>query len=224
MYPKKQQTEGRWVTAGALGLSGIAGFSNSAVLQEGSLAVSHLTGSITRVSVELAEGDYTNILPFVIILGAFFSGSVLSGAVVGTKELGAGRRYSAMLTLEALIFGLAGLLAHEGMALQSIGLAAIACGLQNALASSFRGLVVRTTHMTGIVTDLGFHVGQVLAARRQVEGQFALQLSILGAFTVGGVLGAVAAARVGSQALYLSAGAVAISAGIYEALRRRDVL
>lgn len=224
MYPKKEQTDGRWVTAGALGLSGIAGFSNSAVLQEGSLAVSHLTGSITRVSVELAEGDSSNILPFVIILGAFFSGSVLSGAVVGKKELGAGRRYTLMLAFEALIFGVAGALAQEGIALPSIGLAALACGLQNALASSFRGLVVRTTHMTGIVTDLGFHVGQVLAARRRVEGQFALQFSILGSFTLGGVLGAVASARVGSQSLYLSALGAAIGAGVYEALRRRDVV
>jgi uncharacterized membrane protein YoaK (UPF0700 family) len=224
MYPKRQHSEGRWVTAGALGLSGIAGFSNSAVLQEGSLAVSHLTGSITRVSVELAEGDYSNILPFAVILAAFFAGSVLSGAVVGTKELGAGRRYTVMLGFEAVLFGVAGALAHEGMALPSIGLAAAACGLQNALASSFRGLVVRTTHMTGIVTDLGFHVGQVLAARRRVEGQFALQLSILAAFTLGGVLGAVAAARLGSQSLYISALAAAISAIVYEPLRRRGVL
>ena len=204
-------------------LSGIAGFCNSAVLREGSLAVSHLTGSITRVSVELAENNYSNIVPFVMILCSFFLGAVLSGAVVGTRELGSGRRYTAMLMVESALLVAAAALAHGETALPSIGIAALACGLQNGLASSFRGLIVRTTHMTGIVTDLGFQVGQVIAARRPVEGQFGLQLTILVAFTCGGILGAVAAGRLGSQSLYLCAAAVAFSAMGYEGLRRRGV-
>ena len=221
MYPRKQVTGGGWFTVGALVLSGIAGFCNSAVLQEGSLAVSHLTGSITRVSVELSESNYSNIIPLLVILTAFFLGAVLSGAVVGTRELGSGRRYTAMLVVESVLLVIAAALAREGTALPSIGIAALACGLQNALASSFRGLIVRTTHMTGLVTDLGFQVGQVIAARRRVEGQFSLQLTILVSFAVGGILGAVAAARVGSQSLYLCAAAVAVSAVGYETLRRR---
>lgn len=223
MYPRKQVTGGGWFTVGAIMLSGIAGFCNSAVLQEGSLAVSHLTGSITRVSVELAENNYSNIVPFVVILCAFFLGAVLSGAVVGARELGSGRRYTVMLVVESGLLVIAALLAHEETALPSIGIAALACGLQNGLASSFRGLIVRTTHMTGLVTDLGFQVGQVIAARRRVEGQFGLQLTILAGFMCGGILGAVAAARLGSQSLYLCAAAIALSAMGYELLRRRGV-
>jgi len=204
-------------------LSGIAGFCNSAVLEQGSLAVSHLTGSITRVSVELAERDYSNIVPLVVIVSAFFLGAVLSGAVVGSRELGSGRRYTAMLAVESLLLVIAAALAREETALPSIGIAALACGLQNALASSFRGLIIRTTHMTGLVTDLGFHVGQVIAARRRVDGQFTLQLTILISFTIGGILGAVAATQVGSKSLYVCAAAVAVSAMGYEVLRRRGV-
>jgi uncharacterized membrane protein YoaK (UPF0700 family) len=41
----------------------------------------------------------------------------------------------------------------------------MACGLQNAMATGYSGAVIRTTHVTGIVTALGIAVG--LAARRE---------------------------------------------------------
>ena len=53
MYPKKEQTDGRWVTAGALGLSGIAGFSNSAVLQE----------ATRKLRLGLRDGEFSEVLP-----------------------------------------------------------------------------------------------------------------------------------------------------------------
>ncbi len=37
--------------------------------------------------------------------------------------------------------------------------AACACGLQNGMATRFSGAVVRTTHMSGIVTDIGLLLG-----------------------------------------------------------------
>ena len=37
--------------------------------------------------------------------------------------------------------------------------AAFACGLQNALTTSYSGAVVRTTHLSGIITDIGNVLG-----------------------------------------------------------------
>lgn len=222
MYPKRQdEIQSGWFLAGAVALSGIAGFTNSATFQLGNLAVSHLTGSITRVSIELSQQDYSDVVPFTVILGSFFAGAVLSGAVVGDKELGIGRRYAVMLLVEAALLSVAALLAQRAPSSLSLGIAALACGLQNALASSFRGMVVRTTHMTGIVTDLGFQVGKLLTARRMDKRLLSLHLPIVLSFTAGGVVGAFAEASLGPQALYVSAVASACSGLGYLVLRHR---
>lgn len=222
MYPKKQdELRGGWFIAGAVALSGIAGFTNSATFQLGNLAVSHLTGSITRVSIELAQRDYSNMLPFAVILGSFFAGAMLSGAVVGDKELGVGRRYAVMLLVEAGLLCIAAVLASHGPSTLSLGVAALACGLQNALASSFRGMVVRTTHMTGVVTDLGFQIGKLLTAHRMDKRHLSLHLPIVLAFTGGGVVGAFTETVLGPRALFLSAAAAAVSGLSYLLLRNR---
>lgn len=206
MYPQRQEDSvSGWFVLGAMSLSGLAGFTNSAALQLGSLAVSHLTGSITRVSVELAEGDTRTMVPFTVVLLAFFLGAALSGAVVSQKELGFGRRYGALLVLEAGLLAMAASLALPPTRLVSVALAAFACGLQNALASSYRGMVVRTTHMTGVVTDLGFEFGVWLRIRRIRMQLLKLQVPVLVSFLVGGALGALMAMRIGSHSLYVAA-------------------
>ncbi len=225
MYPKRQEDYvSGWFVLGAVSLAGLAGFTNSAALQLGSLAVSHLTGSITRVSVELAEGDTRTMVPFTVVLLAFFFGAVLSGAVVSQKELGFGRRYGALLVLEAGLLAMAASLALPPTRMASLALAAFACGMQNALASSYRGMVVRTTHMTGIVTDLGFEVGVWLRTRR-IDGRvLRLHAPVLVAFFAGGTVGALATARVGADALYLAAALSTVSGFGYLALRRQGLV
>ena len=49
-------------------------------------------------------------------------------------------------------------------------LASVGCGLQNATTSTYSGAVVRTTHVTGLFTDLGILLGLSCAARRRTAG------------------------------------------------------
>jgi uncharacterized membrane protein YoaK (UPF0700 family) len=44
--------------------------------------------------------------------------------------------------------------------------ASAACGLQNAMVSTYSGAIIRTTHITGTVTDLGAMIGQYLRGHR----------------------------------------------------------
>jgi len=44
----------------------------------------------------------------------------------------------------------------------AVGLGGVGCGLQNALATHYRGLVLRTTHVTGLLTDMGTNLGMRL--------------------------------------------------------------
>ena len=117
MYPQRQEEHASgWFFLGAVALAGLAGLTNSAALGLSGLAVSHLTGSISRVSVELSEGDTRNMLPFTVVLLAFFVGAVVSGATVSTKELGIGRRYAALLIANGVLLAVARVVAAVGFA------------------------------------------------------------------------------------------------------------
>ena len=69
-------------------------------------------------------------------------------------------------------------------------LASAACGLQNAMITTFSGAVVRTTHMTGIITDLGIMIGESLRGRQFDRRKALLFLFIFSGFLLGGVAGA----------------------------------
>jgi uncharacterized membrane protein YoaK (UPF0700 family) len=220
MYPARQSEFHRgWFVGGAVALSGIAGFTNSAMFQLSNLAVSHLTGSITRVSVDIARREYSSMVPFTVILGCFFAGAAMSGAVVGNKEFGVGRRYAVMLVVQAGLLAVAAVLASRATSTVSLGFAAVACGLQNALASSFRGMIVRTTHMTGIVTDIAFQVGRYVTTRSMDKRHLALHLPIVLSFTAGGVLGAFVEAALGPRSLFLASAASAVCGLVYYLIR-----
>ena len=63
------------------------------------------------------------------------------------------------------------------------------CGLQNGMATTYSGAVIRTTQVTGIVTDLGIAVGQ-MARREQIDRRrMGLHLVLFVAFFLGGVGG-----------------------------------
>ncbi|MCC6414496.1 MAG: DUF1275 domain-containing protein, partial [Opitutaceae bacterium] len=68
-------------------------------------------------------------------------------------------------------------------------LAAMACGLQNALTTTYSGAVVRTTHVTGIVTDLGIAAGHYLRREAMDPRRVVLYLVLLTGFIGGGIVG-----------------------------------
>ena len=95
-----------------------------------------------------------------------------------------------------------------------VSMAAMACGVQNAMASSYYGLVIRTTHMTGIITDVGVMLGHWLRHRRIQVWKLMLLVTILAGFASGGVAGAVLLHGYGAAALALPAvGCLSMGAG-----------
>ncbi len=70
-------------------------------------------------------------------------------------------------------------------------LVSLACGLQNGLCTTFSGAVIRTTHMTGILTDIGLVLGQAIFYPRTRKHLWKLKvlLPLYGAFCLGGVIG-----------------------------------
>jgi uncharacterized membrane protein YoaK (UPF0700 family) len=203
-----------WVFAGAVSLAIVAGYVNVVVLGVFHVPVSHMSGAVSRLSIDLASRDLADFQVVLSIVAGFLFGAVVSGIVIGGRKLVPGRRYGVALLIEGAVLALSTLLLRRGYA-PGITLAAIACGIQNAMASSYFGLVIRTTHVTGIVTDIGVMIGHWIRHRTVRLWKLYLLASILTGFFVGGILGAWGYTALGVSAVGLASGTCLLAGALY---------
>ena len=210
-----------WVHSTCFALAGVAGYVNSlAWLGAHHKGISHVTGAITEAGVRAASLGGSRAAESLVVLAAFATGAVVSGVLIGDVTLRLGRRYGVGLLLESALLVGAYLASARGHAVSADCLAAAACGLQNALATNFGSAGIRTTHMTGVLTDLGLLLGQAIRLRRLDTWRLWLFLALLTGFFGGAVAGARASATFGREALLLPAGVLAAVAVSYWAWRQ----
>ena len=208
----------RWVWAGAGLLALIAGMVNVVgLLGFEHQAVTHLTGTTTMLGAALARQDGYGVRHFAALLASFMAGAMLSGFIVRDSTLRLGRRYGAALALESLLLAAAAsLLSRE----RELGhyLASCAIGLQTAMVSTYSGATIRTTHVSGMFTDLGIYAGHAMRGMRVDLRRMRLSLLVIGGFLAGGIAGAALFDRYSYATLYIPAaltGLVALSYGLY---------
>ena len=135
------------------------------------------------------------------------------------------------VSIEALILSVVALVSDpvsedQGMAVACALL--FAMGLQNALVTRVSNSVVRTTHLTGLFTDLGIELSQVFFYRRPQQRQklyssIKLRGIIIVFFFIGGVVGGYGFLLYGIQALLLAV-TVLLVALVYDSVKLRVVL
>jgi len=191
----------RWVWIGAIALSCVAGMVNVVgFLGFEHQAVSHLTGTTSQLGMALAQRDWRSVAHLWGMLIAFSLGAMLSGLIVQDGALRLGRRYGVVLTIESLLL-LAAIPLFKQQQIWGALAAAMACGLQNAMATTFSGAVVRTTHLSGMFTDLGIGLGHLLRGLPLQVRRLTLSGLIIGGFLAGGIIGAWLFLRFGYDAL-----------------------
>ena len=194
-----------WVYLGGFVLTVAAGAINAVgFLGEHHQALSHMTGSVTVLGLELARAHYGAALHALAVLAAFFAGCLASGAIISQASLRLGRRYGVALSLESAVLFAAVFFLRRG-AHAGDYLAALACGLQNAMVSSYSGSTMRTTHMTGMITDLGIACGHFLRGAGVDWHRFRLYGVLFLGFFAGGVAGALGYGRFGYDTLLFPA-------------------
>lgn len=179
----------RWVEYGAFVLAALAGAVNAVgLLGFEHQAVSHLSGTATQLGTELLHPGPNALHLFGIML-SFVGGAALSGMLIDHSALKLGRHYSAALAIEGTLL-LGAIAALSDM--QSAGhyLASAACGLQNAMVTTYSGAIVRTTHVTGIFTDIGMLLGQRVRGKTLDRRKILLLVIIATGFILGGSVGA----------------------------------
>ncbi len=205
-----------WVLAGAIFLSFSAGYINAIGIFH-QTPITHVTGSISQVAINLESGNLARALHFAGMIFSFFVGCVVSGFVVQDSVLKLGRRYGVVFLLEAVCLFVAVPFLNRN---SNFGfyITAFAFGLQNAMATTYSGALVRTTHLTGLVNDFGIAVGHLLRGLHVDWRRFKLYGFILGGFLFGGVCGMAMFTRFGYAAFYLPAMLMAVQALVYTLL------
>ncbi len=210
-----------WVEIGGFWLALIAGAANAVGLMGFQhQAVSHVTGTSTLLGLSLVNGDGAGGLHLLLTLLSFVIGAALGGLLVGDTALRLSHRYSVALLLEAAVLAAAALTLASGMTVGHF-LASAACGLQNGLVSTYSGAVIRTTHVTGLFTDLGTMIGQRLRGRPFDRRKALLYLLLITGFVLGGSGGAYGFQHLRFVALLLPAGGAAGLAIVYWAYQSR---
>jgi uncharacterized membrane protein YoaK (UPF0700 family) len=171
-----------------LGLSFQGGVLNMAGFIAAHRFISHMTGVASNLALDFYGGAVAEVMAFGSILLCFLMGSMVTAFFV-RKGLKLTARYEKVFLLLVVLVGFAFVLGVSGLlgdyrALDknlnhyafSVFLSFI-CGMQNALFGVKSGLVVRTTHMTGTVTDLGHGLVNVLFRRSYSEQEHRMEVA-----------------------------------------------
>lgn len=195
----------KWIEIGAFALALCAGFVNAVgLLSFEHQSVSHVTGTATILGTHLYNFADPGKWHLLGVLVSFLSGSTIAGLILHGDALKLGKHYDNALLLEAFLL-LAALILLNDELMFGHYLASAACGLQNALATKYSGAVIRTTHLTGIFTDLGIMIGSYLRGERLDKRNAKLFLLIIAGFVFGGTIGACAFAAYRFYALLFPA-------------------
>lgn len=208
-------------------LSFVAGIVNVA----GFLAVQRLTTNVTGHFAffvdEMFKLDFLKALIYFLFIFFFFLGSFTSSFIV---ELALKRQsryiYAIPLLMESSILLLTAIcgrfLIRDYPDMLAFCLL-FAMGLQNSLVTSISNAVVRTTHLTGLFTDLGIELSQLFfykqkEHRLKLYSSIKLRLTIISFFFLGGIAGGVFYTTMGLGVLAF-AGTVLLLGITYDSLR-----
>jgi len=209
-----------WTILGGAMLAGVAGYMNTCVIDLGHEAVTHLTGGLSRLSRDFATGDLRDGLLMLSIGAGFVTGAAISGAFIGGTTLRLGRPYGIAMLIESALLVIAAVTLPIAPWV-ALPVAAAAAGIQNGMASSYGKLILRTTHVTGIATDLGLLIGRRLRGNRIPRSSAIMLCALLTMFFVGGVWGWVGARSLGASALLIPASLLLVTGSGYLAWRKR---
>lgn len=180
-------------------LTTTAGIVNVASLMAFYVLTTNVTGHMAIFSEEITKGHWHQVQVvflwmLMFILGAFTS-TVLT-LVLGKRNP---KRFNYLTVLIEIILltgvGLYGFAYYEGKLQEAEILSAIllfSMGLQNALVTYISSAVVRTTHLTGLFTDLGIELASLLKKdidKGPLKRKLILRFTILFYYFLGGIIG-----------------------------------
>jgi len=243
-----------WVLVFGWSLAVCAGLVNVVSFRSWVLFVSHMTGDTTAIGIRIEGVQHRGTDPSLLansvsLLCSFLLGAFACGMLIDKNQVHFGGKsfYGLALVGNAALLVVATFLTNESdvpsakTQILPACFAACAAGLQNAMCTSHFGAIVRTTHVTGTLTDIGSTLGRISmiflrkGCRRShlnvleiaEVGVDARKLLVLLpmwlSFLVGTILGAYLHSAFGVKALLIPA-FLTFSAGFVYALFRQTLI
>lgn len=184
----------------ASALSFIAGMVNIVGVLSVRVLTTNITGHFAFFSEEIFLGNHTNAFVYLVFILCFLAGAFCSSCIVefssSRKKL---RPHLIPLLMEIIILGFVGISGFQELGIpisahMAAGLLLFAMGAQNSLVTRVSQSIVRTTHLTGIFTDLGIELSKLFfrereGDHRQLKKNITLKLVIIACFFSGCMMG-----------------------------------
>lgn len=180
-------------------LSSNAGLVNITGVLSISVLTTNVTGHFAFFAEELSLKNYELALNFLVYIFSFLLGSFFSSVLTEYYESKEKKTsHSLSMSIEIiLLFSVGYYLKYFNPSISPHFIASIllfAMGMQNSLVTQISNSTVRTTHLTGLFTDLGIELSQIFFHRKTEERKLLwksinLRLAIISFFFIGGVIG-----------------------------------
>jgi uncharacterized membrane protein YoaK (UPF0700 family) len=161
---------------------------------------SNITGHVANLAKHIVAQNFREIIVFFVWLMMFLAGAFISNFTIRSlQDRSRYRAHAVPMILEIIIlFAVAiygyhfyndSLLEREVI----IGGILFAMGLQNSLVSNISGGLIKTSHLTGLFTDLGSDLAELLhpkvASSQVIKHKIIIRVTILTFYFMGGIAG-----------------------------------
>jgi len=175
-----------------------AGFINAAGFLAFSVLTTNVTGHAALLAVNVATSDLRSTRMVALWLILFLAGAFLSSLYIARVGRNKAFAYTAPIIFIILILLFVAVFGHNynnslAQTEYFAGSLLFSMGVQNAMVSLISGSVVRTTHLTGMFTDLGIDLSEAAHTFKSIhpllKRRIALRLAIIISFLSGGLIG-----------------------------------
>ena len=173
----------------------------------------NVTGHVANLAKHIVEQNYREIIVFLVWLLLFFFGAFLSSFIVKSlKHTSNYKAHSIPVLIEIVVLLFVAIYGHnfyEETTLERevvIGAIIFSMGLQNSLVSIISGGLIKTSHLTGLFTDLGGDIAEWFHPKSEkskiVRNKIFIRLTILSFYIGGAILGGLAFDMIGFTIFY----------------------
>lgn len=166
-------------------------------------SVGYVTGNISFAAEALVKGNWPSFHGYLLALISFLVGSIISGVIIPSDNANRNNNYNLALTLEMICITIGGFGLKLGVDSAKYFLA-ISMGMQNALTTYYGNSIIRTTHMTGTMTDLGITLGHFIRGDKVAIWRIVVYSCLLLGFFIGSVCGVIGYSYLGYNTLLIS--------------------
>lgn len=206
-----------------------AGFINAAGFIAFAVLTTNVTGHAALLAVNIAKLNLRAARMVALWLCLFLGGAFFSSWYIGKIGRNKPFAYTVPILLIILIVLFVALFGRNYQHTLPeteyfAGSLLFAMGMQNALVSVISGSVVRTTHLTGMFTDLGIDLSAAALSKWRIthslKRRIILRLTIIMSFLGGAIIGGIVFLHLGFPAFYVPVGLL-ITALSYDYFRVR---